>query len=337
MKKSLLFACLALSTTTFAQFSDPVSPQIGDGATMYVIDTNVTNYSGTTGSGVTWDYSGALGVASSAVKSVGVNDATMSAEASNYPGSTIEIDIPGFITTYNKSTATDYSSQGFIFSDGTSTYKVKLDTDDEDLMTYPAVQGNSWSDIVSGHVEALSQNIVCSGTANTEVDGSGTLILNSATTLTGVLRFKIVDSMYANVFPLGDVTMKRTQYEYYHHASSHLPVFIHSSIDMVIGGGAPQTTGIVLSVAMPDGFLAVKSEELTGVSVYPNPATEVINFNGLTEDATIQIFALNGQLIKTVELAMGTSSIAIDELTSGTYLVKATTANGTLTTKVTVK
>ncbi len=337
MKKSLLFVCLALTTTTFAQFTDANSPQAGNGANMYVLDTFVTNYAGTTGSGVTWDYSGALGVLDTEIKSVSVINASTSPDYSDYPTSLISIEIPGFITSFNKSNASSYSSQGFIFEEPSfGTVKAKFNVNDEALMNYPANVTDSWTDVVAGQVFATGTDFDCTGTASTTVDGSGTLILNSTTTLTGVLRFKIKDSLFVDGGLFGDVIMKRTQYEYYHHATSNLPVFVHSTVDLEVFGTA-QSTGIVLSAYAPDGYMAVKSEELTGVSVFPNPATDVLNINGLTEDATITIYALNGQLIKTVELAMGTSKVSVDELTAGTYIVKATTANGTLTSKISVK
>jgi len=335
MKKSLLFACLALTTTTFAQFTDANSPQVGDGANMWVIDTFVTNYAGVTGSGVTWDYSGAMGVLDTEIKSVSVTDATMHPDASLYSGAEIAIEIPGFLTSFNVSSASNYKSKGFLFSEGANTYKIKFNTDDEQLLLYPNALGDSWTDAVSGEVESGFGDFPCSGIANSSFDGTGTLVLNSTTTLNNVFRYKIKDSLVATIPLLGEATVERTQYEYYLYPTSRLPLFVHSTIE--ITGAFNITTGLVLSAYEPDNYMSVSTNELTGVSVYPNPATDVLNFNGLTEDATIQIYALNGQLIKTVELVLGTSNVSVDELTAGTYIVKATTANGTLTSKISVK
>src|SRR6218665_1046239 len=270
MKKSLLFACLALSTTTFAQFTDLNSPQVGDGANMWVIDTFVTNYAGTTGSGVTWDYSGALGVAETEQKAIAVIAASAHDEAASYPSSTIAIEIPGFLTSFNTVSATDYKSQGFIFTEPTvGDVIAKFNSNDELLINYPGIVTNSLTDAITGQVSAYSQNFPCSGVVNSTIDGSGTLILNDATTLTDVLRLKIRDSLFVDggFFP-GPVYMKRTQYEYYQLSSSSLPVFVHSSIELEINGGDPMTTGLVLSAYEPNGYLAVKSNELTGVSVF---------------------------------------------------------------------
>lgn len=337
MKKNLLFACLALSTTSFAQFTDANSPAITNSTLMYVLDTNAGNYAGTTGTGVTWDYSSVLGVPGE-TKTVEVVAASAGANAADFTSSEIAIEIPGFITSYNTSTPADYTSPGFVFIEPSfGEVVVQLNTDDEDLMTYPANVNDNWTDVVSGTVTASLGSYDCTGTAETKVDGSGTLILNSTTTLSNVLRFRIEDSLYVDAgFPLGEIIMKRVQYEYYAHATSNLPVFVHTNLAITLAG-AEQITGLVLSAYEPDGYLSVKSAELVGVTVYPNPAVDVINFNGLTEDATVEIFSLNGQLVKTVALSFGTKAVSIDDLTQGSYLVKATTSNGTLTTKVAVK
>jgi hypothetical protein len=336
MKKNLLIACLALSTTSFAQFNDANSPAITNSTLMYVLDTNAGNYAGTTGTGVTWDYTTVMGVPGE-TKTVEVVAANAGANAADFPTAEIAIEIPGFLTAYNTSSAMNYSSQGFVFTEPSFGEVVaKFDVNDEMLMGYPAAVNSTFSDAVEGEVTTALGSFPCTGTVETTVDGSGTLMLNAATSLTNVLRFRIEDSLYVDAGFLGEVIMKRVQYEYYHHATSNLPVFVHTNISVSISG-APQVTGLVLSAYEPDQYLGINSAELVGVTVYPNPAVDVINFNGLTEDATVEIFSLNGQLVKTVALSYGTKAVSIDDLTQGSYLVKATTSNGTLTTKVAVK
>lgn len=336
MKKTLLFACLALTTSSFAQFTDANSPAISNSAYMYVLDTNASNLSGTTGASAMWDYSTTSGVYGE-TKTVDVIDAATGANASDFPSSEIAIEIPGFITAYNTSTSTAYSSQGFVFTEPSFGEVVaQFNTNDEALMTYPANLNDAWTDVVGGTVSTSLGDFPCTGTANTIVDGSGTLKLNGATTLSNVLRFRIEDSLHVDAGFLGEVIMKRVQYEYYAHSVSNLPVFVHSNIVVTLGG-SDQATGLVLSAYAPDTYLGVNSQELANVTVYPNPVKEVLNIGGLTEDATIQIFSLSGQLVKTVELATGTTAVSVQDLNAGSYLVKATTAKGTLTTKVTVQ
>ena len=62
---------------------------------------------------------------------------------------------------------------------------------------------------------------------------------------------------------------------------------------------------------------ASPSQELSGIQVYPNPATDLIHIQDV-EAAEIQIFNALGQLVKTVK---GTNEIDVSDLPSGTYLL----------------
>ncbi len=337
MKKNLLIACLALSTTSFAQeeFNDGNSPQIGNSTLMYVLDTNASNMANVTGTGVTWDYSGTAGVYNETKTITAVSPASTS-EGADFPNAAVAIEIPGFVTTYNTSSMSDYVSEGFSFTEATfGTVNAVYSTDNGMLMMYPYAFGGSINDNLSGVVKTTSYpDFPCTGTVKTTVDGEGTLILNSSTTLTNVLRMKVQDSVNVNAGIIGTVIMKRIQYEYYHHATSNLPVLVHSSIVVSLGGD--QTTGLVLSAYAPDDYLNVNDEAFSSVSVYPNPATENIAIKGLTEDATVVIYDLSGNAVKTIDLGVGTSTVSVSDLLNGSYVLKATTASGTFTKKIAV-
>lgn len=335
MKKSLLIACLALSTTTFAQFTNGNAPVVTNNTLMYVLDTNASNMANVTGTGVTWDYSGTAGVYNE-TKNVSVVAPGSTSEGADFPNAAIAIEIPGFVTTYNTSDATDYVSEGFSFTEATfGTVNAVYSTDNGMLMMYPYAFGGSVDDNLSGVVKTTTYpDFPCTGTVKTNVDGEGTLILNSSTTLSNVLRLKVQDSVNVNAGIIGTVIMKRVQYEYYHHASSNLPVLVHSSITVSLGGD--QTTGLVLSAYEPDEYLNVNDDAFSTVSVYPNPATDNIAIKGLTEDAVVVIYDLNGKAVKTIELSVGTSTVSVSDLLEGSYVLKATTASGTFTKKIAV-
>jgi len=335
MKKNLLIACLALSTTSFAQFTNSNAPAISNTTLMYVLDTNASNMANITGTGVTWDYSSTAGVYNE-TKNVTVVDPSSTSEGADFSSAAIAIEIPGFVTTYNTSSASDYVSEGFTFTEATfGTVNAVYSTDNGTLMMYPYDFGGNISDNLSGVVKTTSYpDFPCTGTVKTTVDGSGTLILNSSTTLSNVLRLKVQDSVNVNAGIIGTVIMKRIQYEYYHHATSNLPVLVHSSIVVSLGGD--QTTGLVLSAYAPDEYLNVNNDAFSTVSVYPNPATDNIAIKGLTEDATVVIYDLNGSAVKTIDLGVGTSTVSVSDLLEGSYILKATTATGTFTKKIAV-
>ena len=62
------------------------------------------------------------------------------------------------------------------------------------------------------------------------------------------------------------------------------------------------------------------------MSIYPNPATDVININTNESIQRVEIFNMQGQLVKT-EVGE-TNNISVKELSNGMYMMKLTTVNG---------
>jgi len=336
MKKTLLFASILLSGAAMAQFTQANEPALSSTQVMYVCDSFVTDYAGTTGSGVTWDYSAIQGVAG-ATKTIEVLDPSATPEGASFASSTKAMAIPGFITSYMTSTASARNSQGFSFEEPTfGVVNLILDTDDELLMNYPYALGNNLVDAVAGTASATLGDFPCSGAVQTAVDGQGTLRLNATTQFTNVLRYKIHDSLYVDAGFLGIITMVRDQYEYYDLANNSMPLFIHTNLVINLGG-TPQALRLVLSSVQPDTFLAISSEELTGVTVYPNPAKDVLNINGLTETATISITDMQGKVVRNLDAQAGTSSVSINDLNAGMYVINVQTASGMKTQRLVVE
>lgn len=84
-----------------------------------------------------------------------------------------------------------------------------------------------------------------------------------------------------------------------------------------------------------DEELGVTSQELTGVSIYPNPASTTLNVAG-AESATVEIYDLLGKLLLTQNNITATESIQISALPTGTYLVKITQDGAVKTDKLVV-
>ena len=64
------------------------------------------------------------------------------------------------------------------------------------------------------------------------------------------------------------------------------------------------------------------------VKVYPNPATDLINFS---EAADVELTSLSGAK---VAAAKGVTSLDVTGLASGVYVAKVTTAAGTTAVKI---
>lgn len=85
----------------------------------------------------------------------------------------------------------------------------------------------------------------------------------------------------------------------------------------------------MLDVTTPAGVEDVVTTETT---VYPNPATDVININTADNVLRVEIFNMQGQLVKMETGEM--NSISVKDLANGMYTLKLTTDNGTSMHKI---
>lgn len=339
MKKTLLFASVLLSGTTFAQFTQGNEPAIGTNQSMYVCDTLAPNYATTTGTGVTWDYSGVAGMHEAGVPTeriLSIVDAASTTEGSNFTaeGATKAVVIEGFMTTYFSSTASARTSQGFSFTQAGTTTNVVHDTDPETLMNYTFSQGNTLSDPFAGHT-FYTAPIAYTGTVNATVDGTGTLKLNAATTIPNVVRYKLTDNASATTI-FGNIVLSRTQYEYYDLANGSLPLFVHSTLDVTILGALNHIV-VVLNSEQPDEYLSVNENELAGLTVYPNPATDEISVKGLKENAALTLVDAQGKTVATAAVEPGVASMSVANVNAGVYFLHIASANGTKVERVVIR
>ena len=78
---------------------------------------------------------------------------------------------------------------------------------------------------------------------------------------------------------------------------------------------------------MLDVTQTVNVEDFTNETViYPNPATDLVNISTTENVKHVEIFNMQGQLVK-VETGE-VSSISVKELANGMYTMKLTTDNG---------
>lgn len=115
-----------------------------------------------------------------------------------------------------------------------------------------------------------------------------------------------------------------------------------AEIDFVsFSGHATATPNTTFSTAVMDNLVSRASatdtllsndkvQTLTNVSIYPNPATDVLNVTGVDSVTSLVINDINGRTIKTVNNA---TSINVSDLNAGVYFVNIATENGTVTKK----
>lgn len=346
MKKNLLLiASLLFGAGSFAQFTESNAPSIGDGQTLFVIDSMAPNYDSTIGEGVTWDYS-AYGGYNGDTRLLSVYDATGTPNAGDFPNSTLALDLEGMLMSYMTNDAGGRISQGFIFSEPTLGEVISTFEDDpEQLYTYPFDFGSAITDDIAGNFSVDSPlgpiESTLTGTSEASVDGKGTLVLADQS-YTDVLRYKISESMDVTVPLMGALQITRTQYEYYDHSESNLPIFIHATL-LVLQPGSEEPmmeSFVVLSLEEPSfgATSSISTNALAATNIYPNPAVNELNIQ-LPSDinqADVVITDALGRKVTSFVVNNSISTIDVAHLNQGTYFVNITSANNNIVRTVVI-
>ena len=79
-----------------------------------------------------------------------------------------------------------------------------------------------------------------------------------------------------------------------------------------------------------DIYAGIDINELTRVTLFPNPALDVLNLN-IPDHMSIEslsIYTMNGQLMQSTNLLNGNKSIDISDLSQGLYMLSISSSNG---------
>lgn len=349
MKKLILLSGLTLMAGAVLAQSDYTNADEaahGTTETLYVVDSNAVDYASENGAAATWDYSTIAGYGNE-TREVGVTDATVHSNASDFPTATHAMTIENFITTFYEVNATEKQLKGFIYSEPTFG-EIRADFEDNNahLLNYPFSLTNSITDDFSGSMNytyIMPQSDPAIGDNTSEYDGNGTLMLEGVT-LTDVIRIKSTEATAFTPAFGGPVVFNRTQYEYYHFATSNLPVFVHAHI--VVSGAFDLDFNLVMSSVDPSDQTATieKVDGFESVSVYPNPAVDNFNikFNSNTSQkvGVTMINAIGQKVInQTYAVNAGANKLNINtaDMNKGIYFVTVVAGDDKITRKVLVK
>lgn len=67
--------------------------------------------------------------------------------------------------------------------------------------------------------------------------------------------------------------------------------------------------------------LSTNDVNINSVSIFPNPTSDYLNIKGMTEDASVQIYSITGQLIMSDLIKTSNSKINVSKLSSGIYFL----------------
>lgn len=88
------------------------------------------------------------------------------------------------------------------------------------------------------------------------------------------------------------------------------------------------------NVSIAEG-VGIEEQEVEELSIYPNPTSDMLYLNGTEPIAKIQIFNLQGQLVRAQ--SGDVRSISVSDLSDGVYMMRVYGENGTMTTHKIVK
>lgn len=334
MKKNLLFiTSLIFSMYGFSQFTDANEPGIGEGTTLYVVDSMAPDYASVTGTGATWDYSNTKGYDGEA-RNLTLQAAQDAPNGANFPNSSKALNIENFLVSYFDSDANERTVQGFVFTEPTI-QEVIVEYDD-DLQTYDYPFGFD-DEIVEGNVEGSATATLgtfdIEGEASFKVDGEGTLLLANGVTHTNVLRYKTEEDYLAENIPLiGDVTINRVQYEYYDLNDNNLPIFVHSTI---VTSLTPDPIVLVMSIEDPTELVSTQELTKDQVNIFPNPVEGELKVNlANNEMANITITDALGKVVHSQRLEHQNNTVSTADFTNGIYFVKVNQNNQVYTQKI---
>jgi pectate lyase len=100
----------------------------------------------------------------------------------------------------------------------------------------------------------------------------------------------------------------------------------------------------IITVTAEDGTIKVYEVEITvpvtteefnpdQISIYPNPVTEILYIKN-TSGGIIEVFDLNGSLLKQFDTQSGTASVDLRSMPQGIYMVKVKSSNSTIVKKI---
>lgn len=76
---------------------------------------------------------------------------------------------------------------------------------------------------------------------------------------------------------------------------------------------------------------------LEGMNLFPNPTSNSVQLTGIPDKATLQVYDLQGRMLRQQSLGQGTETVQVTDLTSGMYLFRVTAPKGVWNKQVLVR
>ena len=321
MKKILFSLSVILSVTANAQTISQAANEPTPWDPPYTTLQCDSVSPGGSGAAQTWNYS-AIGIHASIQKTYAYSINTNSVYAPAY----VFVNSGINDNSYYKSNGNilNYYGGNFVMSTASGPAYVNLIYSTPSIRAvYPMSISTSSMATVSGSIAvtgAVPASGTFTGTSSVSANSSGTLAL-AGRTFTDILRVMTTQTLNATISGL-PVTVTQQNYDYISAAFAKTPVFTisTSTLSSLIGGTSTQTIVTVNKDYLVVGINETKKQTID-LTVFPNPATSIINFNTTSLEATkIIAYDLTGKIIATEFIDMGKAKMNINHLSNGLYL-----------------
>lgn len=284
---------------------------------------------GASGAGAAWNFT------TNGLNSLRTYSTSNAVAGSSYPNANVSVSSSASNVSYYFSNTTILKYYGGDISVNSFDVNVKYNSP-AIIAIYPMSLSTTTTSATSGTVNITSpfaQSGTFTGNCIATADGTGTLTL-PARTFTNVIRTVTSQTLNAT---LGFITalVNLENYDYYCTTASKAPIFsIQTST--IAATGFPTSTQTIVTVLKDYVDVSVKENkaQMIDLSVFPNPATSVINFSTVSMVASkVVVSDITGKIVATEQLEMGKTKMNTSHLNAGVYLYTVLDKNNqTLTT-----
>lgn len=311
MKKSLLFiASILFSGTILAQPTLTANDlNMSIGVTYPMAQCQYLN-PGPGGANVTWDFS--------AFTSSGAYNSVTSAANPNFPNTNITVAGGGTEVYYDQNNSGIFT-WGIDANGTVITY-----TDPAQTLFYPLTMNGSATNTFEATFTSGVQ-FTRAGNETLTCDGYGTVITPNGT-YTNALRVHL-QQIYSDTYSGGQINYEVNAYSWY---IAGYPNAVASVSEIVVDNGQPTQYGFY-STDPAASLLTVENKQFR---VYPNPVTDLLNFQVVNDQKVKYVQVTNSLGVEVINQVVISSinnlELNVSDLKSGVYFIRLEGENGVL-------
>ncbi len=336
--KMLLFAAtMIVSTSLHAQptlTQGNCAPQVGNTFTTH----NVAYAApGSGGANATWDFSGLVSGGTSTYSWV---DPSTTPNGTDFSGATVSYESSPNNFVYVQTSSSKYETKGIDNNGIIINYN-----DPETILEFPLTYSDTWSDNLASTYVSGGYTFYRSGSNIGVADGYGTLILPYGT-FNNVLRVTVtsdfIDEYNPGIPLFVEYDVVNT---YWYLPGINNPLLQMSSFSSSTGGAPTITQYGYYIDQLHVGVEGYTPHELFHMQVFPNPATTTANVRYALKDGgnvRISLYNTLGQEVQTMvnqtqSTGDYTTTINVNDLKKGIYLIRMEVGGQAQTEKLTVQ